>query len=203
MTGISTGPSSREVTYASDSAGSATSTTDLDPMQNLIERVRITAIDFANSRVSCESILLSNDGSGNPQAQGMLFSHTNDTPVWFTVGKADIIIDPGSTTRAANVNTRAEFTFGHRYVEKSAFSEIYKKKSVQVRFFDSFQQCTSTANDPTNDHASSRGARVGSELRARGVSPGTCRRCDRRLSIALHTASPLSLACPLRTDSRV
>ncbi len=121
MTGTSTGPSSREVTYASDSAGSATSTTDLDPMQNLIERVRITAIDFANSRVSCESILLSNDGSGNPQAQGMLFSHTNDTPVWFTVGKADIIIDPGSTTRAANVNTRAEFTFGQRFSDTTEY----------------------------------------------------------------------------------
>jgi hypothetical protein len=98
MTGISKTPSSASVVYASDSAATPTTATDLDPMQNQIERVRITKIDFLNSKIFCESILLANDAANGtadnlPTSQGFLHTHSNDTPIWFIVGKADLLID--------------------------------------------------------------------------------------------------------------
>ena len=136
MTGISKTPSSASVVYASDSAATPTTATDLDPMQNQIERVRITKIDFLNSKIFCESILLANDAANGtadnlPTSQGFLHTHSNDTPIWFIVGKADLLIDPGTTElnsgvanqreRRAHTFTTAKFVQGQRFSDKSQY----------------------------------------------------------------------------------
>jgi hypothetical protein len=100
---------------------------DLDPMVNPIERVRIVAIDFKGDAglgrppsVIIQNTILS--GNNDPNTQGFLFEHPDNTPVWFTLGNADLVIDPGATTavvRPKGQMTRATFTQNQRFNDKS------------------------------------------------------------------------------------
>ena len=94
---------------------------DLDPMVNPIERMRIVAIDFNGngslSRPPCvvvQSSLLA--ANSNPNTQGFLFGHSDNTPVWFTLGNGDLVIDPGKTeARPTGQMTRARLTQNQRF----------------------------------------------------------------------------------------
>ena len=73
---------------------------DLDPVVNPIERIRIIEIDFANERLICLSPHLVNDSTvaatieNHPKSQGFIYNHADGTPIWLTLGNADLVIDP-------------------------------------------------------------------------------------------------------------
>jgi hypothetical protein len=75
---------------------------DLDPVVNPIERIRIIEIDFANERLICLSPHLVNDNTvaatveNHPKSQGFIYDHADGTPIWLTLGNADLVIDPGN-----------------------------------------------------------------------------------------------------------
>jgi hypothetical protein len=68
---------------------------------------------------------ITNGGVANlPFSQGFLFSHSDDTPIWFTMGNGDLTIDNGSgdtlndpaqLVRKRGQFTRARFTQGQRF----------------------------------------------------------------------------------------
>lgn len=103
---------------------------DLDPMVNPIERMRIVAIDFEGNasspaRPPCvvvQSSILSS-ANVNPYTQGFLFDHPDNTPVWFTLGNGDLVIDPGFEApignRITGQMTRARFTQNQRFSDSS------------------------------------------------------------------------------------
>ena len=99
---------------------------NLDPMANPIERVRIVAIDFKGDsslgRPPCvviQSSILS-DTTNDPTTQGFLFEHADNTPVWFTLGNGDLVIDPGKKgTRPRGQMTRARFTQNQRFTDRT------------------------------------------------------------------------------------
>tara|TARA_R110000824_G_scaffold3689_7_gene17475 strand:+ start:8935 stop:11571 length:2637 start_codon:yes stop_codon:yes gene_type:complete len=103
---------------------------DLDPMVNPIERMRIVAIDFEGNvsspaRPPCvvvQSTILSS-ANANPQTQGFLFDHPDNTPIWFTLGNGDLVIDPGFDapigSRVSGQMTRARFTQNQRFSDGS------------------------------------------------------------------------------------
>ncbi len=137
ITGIVTPPDSQKVRFTDEGLISTSSTSTLNPSINRVERVRITGLDFANGRINCTSVHLANDAQNGgvdnlPETQGHLFAHTNDTPVWFTLGKADLLLDPGNDdthasvtgqrTRAKDTFTLAQFTQGQRFADSSANS---------------------------------------------------------------------------------
>lgn len=94
----------------------------LEPIGNPIERVRIIALDFQNDRVVVQnSILIDADVDADPHTQGFLFEHTDNTPVWFTLGNGDLIIDNGGKLRKTGQMTRARFTQGQFFTDKSGF----------------------------------------------------------------------------------
>ena len=67
-----------------------------------------------------------------PETQGHLFAHTDNTPVWFTLGTADLLIDPGNEETHPSVNnqrtrrkdtfTLAQFVQGQRFSDMSGYS---------------------------------------------------------------------------------
>ena len=152
ISGIIDPPDTKNVLWSDDSLiGSVSATASLNPSVNRIERVRITGLDFANSRINCTSVLLANDAANGtvdnlPETQGLLFSHTNDTPVWFTMGSADLLIDPGNDSvnagvsgqrkRAKDTFTLAHFTQGQRFEDRSGYSNDAYFFSTQSRSTD-------------------------------------------------------------------
>jgi len=103
---------------AQDPAGGVS----LDPMANPIERIRIIALDFnANAIVVQNSMLKNEDGVADAKSQGFIFAHPDNTPIWFTLGNGDLMIDPGNDLRPAGQMTRARFTQGQRFKDKSGF----------------------------------------------------------------------------------
>ena len=136
-TGIITPPDSQNVRFGDGTVLATSSTSTLNPSVNRIERIRITGIDFANSRLNCTSVHLANDAANGtvdnfPETQGHLFAHTDNTPVYFTIGKADLLIDPGNTETNASVTgqrkrkrdtfTLAQYVQGQRFEDTSGFS---------------------------------------------------------------------------------
>lgn len=94
----------------------------LDPFSNPIERIRIVALDFANNRIVIQNTMLQGtDGVADAKSQGFMFPHSDNTPVWFTLGNGDLMIDPGCDVRPAGQMTRARFTQGQRFKDKSGF----------------------------------------------------------------------------------
>jgi len=168
VTGIVTPPDTEKVRFDNNSVVSASTTSTLNPTINRIERVRITALDFANGEIDYTSVHLANDtsNSGNPNTadnlpvtQGRLFTHTDNTPVWFTIGKADLLIDGGNDTIAGSaVRTRnkdtftlAQFTQGQRFSDSSGFNNDAYFFSTQSRSTDSTD--ANTLYDPATTYA--------------------------------------------------
>ena len=82
---------------------------NLDPMVNPIERMKVIAIIPASDTIWVTSVHLHNPtiaaeitavaGLENlPTHTGFKYHHQDDTPVWFTLGNADLLIDPGNKT---------------------------------------------------------------------------------------------------------
>jgi len=136
-TGVITPPDSQKVRFGDNSVLATSSTSTLNPSINRVERVRITGLDFANNRINCTSVILANDAANGtidnfPETQGHLFAHTNNTPVWFTLGSADLLIDPGNNETSGSVSnqrkrrkdtfTLAQFVQGQRFTDMSGYS---------------------------------------------------------------------------------
>ena len=136
-TGIITPPDSQNVRFSDGNVLATSSTSTLNPSINRIERIRITGLDFANNRINCTSVHLANDAANGtienfPTTQGHLFAHTDNTPVYFTIGKADLLVDPGNTEVSGSVSnqrrrkrdtyTLAQYTQGQRFTDDSGFS---------------------------------------------------------------------------------
>ena len=108
MTGMSMTASGRLVNLTNGNDIATAVESDLDPMANPIERVRIISLDFANNRVICQSVHLQNDTTSSatvenhPKGQGLLFDHADGTPIWLTLGNADLILDPGNENTSAS-----------------------------------------------------------------------------------------------------
>ena len=137
---------------------------DLDPMVNPIERVRIQTLDFLNNRVICQSVHLTNDTTtgatieNHPKGQGLLFDHADGTPIWLTLGNGDLVIDPGNTstsslvanqvTRQKDAFTRASFTQGQRFNDRSGKGNTAYFTSIQSRITTGTAAPTSNVPDP-------------------------------------------------------
>ena len=148
ITGVITPPDTKKIQFSNATVLSTSSTDTLNPSINRIERIRITSLDFANDRVYCSSVHLANDAANGtidnfPETQGHLFAHTNDTPIWFTMGNADLLLDPGNSevnagvsnqrTRAKDTFTLAQFTQGQRFGDKSGYANDAYFFSVKSR----------------------------------------------------------------------
>ena len=112
---------------------------DLDPMVNPVERVRVVAIDFMSDYLWVAAVHPNNDPSiaapqqsieNRPVLSGLQYHHDDDTPVWVCLGNGDLVLDdgnkdtdqtahPGQVTRAKDTFTRATFTQGQRFKDKS------------------------------------------------------------------------------------
>ena len=165
-TGLITPPDSQNVRFGDDVVLSTSSTSTLNPSVNRIERIRITGLDFANNRVNCTSVHLANDAANGtienfPTTQGHIFSHTDNTPVYFTLGKADLLIDPGNEetsnsvpnqrTRKKDTYTLAHSTQGQRFSDSSGFSNdayFFSTKSRSTASTDA-----DTLYDPSDTYA--------------------------------------------------
>ena len=139
----------------------------LDPMTNPIERIRLQSIDFANDRVSCQSVILTNDTTtaatieNHPKGQGFLFDHIDGTPVWLTLGNADLIIDDGNentsvavanqVTRPKDAFTRALFTQGQKFADKSGNQNFAYFVSSQSRINQNLGTAPKTSDVPDID----------------------------------------------------
>ena len=122
---------------------------DLDPVVNPIERIRIIEIDFANERLICLSPHLVNDNTvaatveNHPKSQGFIYDHADGTPIWLTLGNADLVIDPGNrntstavanqVTRQKDAFTRAQFTQGQMFHDRSGNNNTAYFVSTQSR----------------------------------------------------------------------
>jgi len=149
LTGLSQTASARLVNLSTGSTVGTAVVSDLDPMVNPIERIRIISLDFANNRIVCQSVHLVNDDTAsatienNPKGQGLIFDHADGTPIWLTLGNGDLIIDPGNkdtsaavanmTTRQKDAFTRAEFTQGQRFEDRSRNRNTAYFSSTQSR----------------------------------------------------------------------
>jgi hypothetical protein len=164
MTGMTMTASGRLVDLTSGNTVATGVESDLDPMTNPIERVRIISLDFANDRVVCQSVHLQNDATtsatveNHPKGQGLLFDHADGTPVWLTLGNADLTIDPGNTevssavlgqkTRQRDAFTRATFTQGQRFRDLTANNNVAYFTSIQSRITTGTPASTSINPDP-------------------------------------------------------
>ena len=110
---------------------------DLDPMVNPIERFRVIGLDFVGNWVLGTSVHAISDEShasatieNIPGLSGFKFHHPDDTPVWICLGNGDLVIDdgnknvhlsahPGQNTRPKDAYTRAMFSQGQRFKDKS------------------------------------------------------------------------------------
>jgi hypothetical protein len=140
---------------------------DLDPMVNPIERIRIISLDFANNRVVCQSVHLQNDTTtaatieNHPKGQGFLFDHVDGTPIWFVLGNADLVIDPGNkstsslvanqVTRQKDAFTRARFTQGQRFEDRSGNRNTAFFVSKQSRIPSTIGSAAATTEAPDPD----------------------------------------------------
>ena len=157
ITGISKSASGRIINLTADADIGIANIADLDPMINPIERIRIISLDFINDRVICQSVHLANDTTvaatieNHPKGQGFLFDHADGTPIWLVLGNADLVIDPGNketsvlvsnqVTRQKDAFTRAQFTQGQRFEDKSGNQNTAYFSSIQSRI-------TSTSANP-------------------------------------------------------
>lgn len=122
---------------------------NLDPMSNPIERVRIVAIDFKGhgTRPPCvvvQSTMLSNDATA-PTTQGFLFDHSDNTPVWFTLGNGDLVIDPGKAgSRPMGQMTRARFSQNQRFTDRTGLGNDAYWISRKARLTDEMKNKTHT-----------------------------------------------------------
>ncbi len=129
--------------------------TDLDPMVNPIERVRVIGIDFQNDRLLIVSSQLGNFETGTgiigaggienkPGPKGFLYHHEDDTPVWVCLGNGDLVMDdgnknvnltvnPGQKTRPKDAYTRSIFTQGQRFEDRSGNNNEAFWISIQSR----------------------------------------------------------------------
>jgi len=149
ITGTTKSASGRVIDLTNDAVIGLSNDADLDPMVNPIERVRIISLDFANNRVVCQSVHLQNDTSvsatieNHPKGQGMLFDHADGTPIWLVLGNADLVIDGGNKntsvavanqlTRQKDAFTRAQFTQGQRFEDRSGNKNTAYFTSIQSR----------------------------------------------------------------------
>lgn len=149
ITGTTKSASGRVIDLANDVVIGLSNDADLDPMVNPIERVRIISLDFTNNRVVCQSVHLQNDTTtsatieNHPKGQGMLFDHADGTPIWLVLGNADLVIDGGNKntsvavsnqlTRQKDAFTRAQFTQGQRFQDKSGNKNTAYFTSIQSR----------------------------------------------------------------------
>jgi hypothetical protein len=149
ITGLSKSASGRLINLTTGADIGLANVADLDPMVNPIERIRIIALDFANDRVICQSVHLTNDDTSaasienHPKGQGMLFDHADGTPIWLVLGNADLVLDggnqstssavPNQVTRQKDAFTRATFTQGQRFEDKSGFNNTAYFTSIQSR----------------------------------------------------------------------
>ena len=164
LTGLTKTATARLVNLTNGNNIATAVESDLDPMTNPIERVRIISLDFANNRVVCQSVHLTNDTGvsatieNHPKGQGLLFDHADGTPIWLTLGNADLIVDPGNkNTSAAVANqvsrqkdafTRAEFTQGQRFEDRSGNRNTAYFTSVQSRITTGTAALTSINPEP-------------------------------------------------------
>ena len=139
----------------------------LDPMINPIERIRLLSIDFANDKIACQSVLLANDATtgatieNHPKGQGFLFDHIDGTPIWLTLGNADLLIDDGNenissavanqVTRPKDAFTKAVFTQSQRFSDKSGNSNFAYFVSSQSRINKTLGNAPSTSDVPDAD----------------------------------------------------
>jgi len=132
LTGLCTSPASKMIRWADDVATASATAVDMNPMSIVPERVRITAIDFVNSKLSYTSIHLANDEQNNgvdnlPETQKPLFPPSTDALVWFVLGKSDVLIDQGNENTHASVGgqkTRAKDTFTkYTFTQNQRFSD--------------------------------------------------------------------------------
>jgi hypothetical protein len=136
LTGLCTSPASKMIRWSDDVATASVSAVDMNPMSVVPERVRITAIDFVNSKLSYTSIHLANDEQNNgvdnlPETQKPLFPPSTDALVWFILGKSDVLIDQGNEnthasvsgqkTRAKDTFTKYTFTQNQRFADSTEF----------------------------------------------------------------------------------
>ncbi len=164
MTGMSMTASGRLVNLTNGNDIATAVESDLDPMANPIERVRIISLDFANNRVICQSVHLQNDTTSSatvenhPKGQGLLFDHADGTPIWLTLGNADLILDPGNENTSATVSgqktrqkdafTRATFTQGQRFRDLTTNGNAAYFTSIQSRITTGTPAATSISPDP-------------------------------------------------------
>lgn len=164
MTGMSMTASGRLVNLTNGNDIATAVESDLDPMANPIERVRIISLDFANNRVICQSVHLQNDTTSSatvenhPKGQGLLFDHADGTPIWLTLGNADLILDPGNENTSASVSgqktrqkdafTRATFTQGQRFRDLTINGNAAYFTSIQSRITTGTPAATSISPDP-------------------------------------------------------
>lgn len=112
---------------------------NLDPMVNPIERVRIVAIDFTNDNVAIQSTLLRSDTDA-PKTQGFLFGHPDNTPVWFTLGNADLVVDPGKAeARPRGQMSRARFSQNQRFTDRTGLGNDAYWISTKSRMTEAMQ----------------------------------------------------------------
>lgn len=159
LTGITTSPASRRIRWSDDVATSTSAAIDHNPLiaANNIERIRITGIDFVNNKLLCTANLLANDASDTtysagrdnlPETQNPLFSRSggNDLPIWFMIGKTDILIDPGNPdvsaislqrTRETDTFTKYLFTQGQRFTDTTSYNHDAYFISPKSRMIDS------------------------------------------------------------------
>lgn len=139
----------------------------LDPMTNPIERIRLLSIDFVNDKVACQSVILANDTTtgatieNHPKGQGFLFDHIDGTPIWLTLGNADLLIDNGNentsaavanqVTRPKDAFTKAIFTQSQRFSDKSGNSNFAYFVSSQSRINTTLGTAPSTSDVPDAD----------------------------------------------------
>tara|TARA_R110002020_G_scaffold79096_5_gene198465 strand:+ start:393 stop:7007 length:6615 start_codon:yes stop_codon:yes gene_type:complete len=157
ITGIITPPDTKKIRFSDNNVLSTSSTSTLNPSVNRIERIRITSLDFANNRIYCTSVHLANDAANGtidnlPETQGHVFAHTDNTPVWFTMGNADLLIDSGNEevsgsvtnqrTRAKDTFTIAQYIQGQRFGDKSGYAN-------DAFFFSSKSRSTASTNANT------------------------------------------------------
>ena len=156
LTGLCTSPASKMIRWSDDAATTSANAVDMNPMSLVPERVRITAIDFVNSKLSYTSIHLANDEQNNgvdnlPETQKPLFPPSSDALVWFVLGKSDVLIDQGNENTHSGVNgqkTRAKDTFTkYTFTQNQRFSDSTEFNNDA--FFISPKSRTLTSNSAT------------------------------------------------------
>ena len=167
ITGLSKSASGRLINLTTGSDIGLANIADLDPMVNPIERIRIVSLDFANERIICQSVHLTNDATtaatieNHPKGQGFLYDHADGTPIWLVLGNADLVIDAGNkdtssavanqVTRQKDAFTRAQFTQGQRFNDKSGNSNTAYFVSTQSRITSDAASPPSSTEAPLPD----------------------------------------------------